>query len=103
MGCDGSDIVYLVVYVWHPYRVTGLLPIAHSNTGRSCFVEPDGRRWRPLFNGLQLFARLKANRFPRRNVDFRAGAGIAPNSGLSRANREDTKAAQFDAVALGKR
>jgi len=56
-----------------------------------------------LLDGLQFFAGFEANRFPGRDIYFRAGAGIAPNSSLPGADSEHTKAAKFDAIASGKR
>src|SRR6516165_4201903 len=46
-----------------------------------------------LLNGLQLFAGLEANGFPRRNVDFRTGAGIAADARLPRPHGEYSEAA----------
>jgi hypothetical protein len=50
---------------------------------------------------VKLFAWLEAHRFAGRDADFRAGAGVAPDAGLARADVEDTEAAQFDALTFG--
>jgi len=47
---------------------------------------------------LQVFAWLEAYSFSRRNVDFRARAGVPANTGLSRFDGEDAKAAQLDPI-----
>jgi hypothetical protein len=48
---------------------------------------------------VKFFARLEANRFAWGNGDFRACSGIASNSSFAGFDREDTEAAQFNAVA----
>ena len=47
---------------------------------------------------LQVFAWLEAYSFSRRNVDFRARAGVPANTGLSRFDGEDAEAAQLDPI-----
>src|SRR5581483_140451 len=49
--------------------------------------------------GVQFFARLKANGFARSDADLRAGAGIAADSGFARADAEDAESSQFNALA----
>ena len=53
-----------------------------------------------LFDGLQLFAGFEADSLAGRNAHFRAGTGVAPDSGLAGSYVENAKATQFDAVAL---
>ncbi len=52
---------------------------------------------------MKFFAGLEAHSFAGRDADFGAGAGIAPNARLPRADIEDAKAAQLDALTLGER
>ncbi len=59
--------------------------------------------FRYLFNRLQLFARLEAHGFARRNGNFRAGARVAADAGFARLYVEDAESAQLDAVAFGER
>src|ERR1700682_230560 len=50
---------------------------------------------------LEFFARLEADGFAGRNVDFFAGAGIAADAGFARLDAENPKAAELDALAAG--
>jgi hypothetical protein len=50
---------------------------------------------------VQLFTGLETHSLTRRDAHLRTGPGIASNAGLARANIEDAKAAQFNALALG--
>jgi hypothetical protein len=50
---------------------------------------------------VKLFARLKAHRFAGCDTNFSAGAGVAPNAGLARADIKDSESAQFDALTFG--
>src|SRR5271166_5071937 len=56
-----------------------------------------------LVDGLQLFAGFEADCFAGWNVDFCAGARVAPDAGLARPHSEDTEAPQFDAIAARER
>lgn len=56
-----------------------------------------------LFDGLKLFARLKADGFPGWNADFCACSRIAPDSGFAGTDVKDTEAPQLDAIALRER
>ena len=49
--------------------------------------------------GVEFFAGLESDRFAWGNAYFSARAGIAANTGFARADAEDTKSAQFDALA----
>jgi hypothetical protein len=51
---------------------------------------------------VQLLAWLKADRFARGDADLGAGSRIAANAGFARADAEDAKSAQFNALAGGK-
>jgi hypothetical protein len=52
---------------------------------------------------LKVFAGFKAHRFSGRNVDLSAGAWISSDARLARLDVEDSKPAQFDAIAFGER
>jgi hypothetical protein len=52
---------------------------------------------------LQFLAGLEAHRFTGRDADFLAGAGIAADAGLARADVEHTEAAQLNSLALAER
>ena len=54
-----------------------------------------------LLQRLQILAGLEPYGFPWRDVDFGAGARIAPDAGLAGANVKDPKTAQLDAVSFG--
>jgi hypothetical protein len=56
-----------------------------------------------VFQSLKFFAGLETNRFARRNADFFAGAGIAPDAGFSRLDAEDSEFAELDALAATER
>src|SRR5712692_6979124 len=56
-----------------------------------------------LLQGLQLLARLEANRLARRDSHLGAGARVAANAGLAWTDVEDAEAAQFDTLALRQR
>src|SRR6185437_2054733 len=58
---------------------------------------------RALLDRLQLFAGFESHGLAGRNGHFGAGARIASNAGFARANVEDAKAAELDAVAFGQR
>ena len=49
---------------------------------------------------VQLFARLEAHRFARRDAHFGSRARVAADPGFARADVEHAKAAQFDALAF---
>jgi hypothetical protein len=51
---------------------------------------------------VELLARFEAHSFAGSDADFGSGAGIAPDAGFARADIEDAKAPQFDALPLGK-
>jgi hypothetical protein len=51
-------------------------------------------------NGLKVFARLEAHRFPGWNTHFFAGSRIAANARLARPDVEHAKTAQLDPVAF---
>src|SRR6202171_5252457 len=53
-----------------------------------------------LFDGLQFFAWLEADRSSGRNAYFRAGPWVAPDAGLPRTHVEHAKAAQLNAFTL---
>src|ERR1051326_2248061 len=57
----------------------------------------------PSIDGLQLFARLKANRFARRNGNFSPSTRIAADACLARTHVENAKSPQFNTIALGQR
>jgi hypothetical protein len=61
--------------------------------------ETPGERAATL-DGLQLFARLEANGFPRRDGDLFPGPWIAPDAGFARLDREDAKAAEFNPIVF---
>jgi hypothetical protein len=50
---------------------------------------------------MQFFARLEAYGFAGSYAYFGSGAGISADSGFARADAEDAKSAQFDALAGG--
>jgi hypothetical protein len=50
---------------------------------------------------VQFLAGLEADCFARGYADFGAGAGIAADTGFARADTEDAKSAQFDALTGG--
>ena len=52
-----------------------------------------------VFQALQFFAWLEANRFAGRDADFFAGARIAANAGFTGFDAEHPELAQFDALA----
>src|ERR1700746_2748064 len=52
---------------------------------------------------LKFLARLEANGFSRRNVDFFPGAGITADSRLAGLHAEYAKTAEFDALTAAKR
>src|SRR5213594_1470450 len=52
----------------------------------------------PRLERLQVFARLKAYRFPRRDVHFGAGAGISADASLPRLHGKHAETAQLDPV-----
>jgi hypothetical protein len=52
---------------------------------------------------VKLFAGFEANGFAGGNADLRASAGVAPETRFAGTDVEDTKAAQFDALAIGER
>jgi hypothetical protein len=52
---------------------------------------------------LQFLAGLEAHRFAGRDADFLAGARIAADAGLARADVEYTKAAKLNSLALAER
>src|SRR5580700_2817803 len=52
---------------------------------------------------LEFLAGLKAHGLAGRNADFLAGAGIAADPGLARANVEHTEPAQLDSLAFSER
>src|SRR5215469_13303524 len=58
-------------------------------------------RGKRLIDRLQLFSRLEAHSFARRNVHLSAGARVAPDTSLARPDIEDSKAAQLNAFAMG--
>ena len=51
-----------------------------------------------LMKRLEFFAGLEAHGFPGRNADLGAGAGIAPNAGLARLDREDPESSKLDSI-----
>lgn len=55
----------------------------------------------PLFERVQVLARLEANGAAGSNADLSASARIASDSGFAGPDVEDTEAAQLDAVAAG--
>jgi hypothetical protein len=50
---------------------------------------------------MQFFAWLETDCFPRGYADLGTGAGIAADTGFTRADAENAKSAQFDALAGG--
>jgi hypothetical protein len=50
----------------------------------------------PSLNRLQLFARLEADGFARRDIDFLTGARVATDARLARLDVEDAETAEFD-------
>jgi hypothetical protein len=50
---------------------------------------------------MEFLAWLESHSLARGYADFGAGAGIAPDTGFARANAENAKSAQFDALAGG--
>jgi len=56
-----------------------------------------------VFQALELFARLEADGFARRDANFFAGAGIAPDAGLAGLDAENAESAEFDALAAAER
>jgi len=66
-------------------------------------MRPDQRRLFTAvgarFQNVQLFAGLEAHSFAGRDADLGPGARIAADAGLARADAEDAKTAQFNAVA----
>jgi hypothetical protein len=51
---------------------------------------------------VEVLPRLKPDGFAGSNADFRPGARISSNTGFARADVEDAKSAQFNAVSGGK-
>ena len=49
-------------------------------------------------NGLEVLAGFEPDGFPRRNVHFRTGARVSPDSGLSRLHGKHAKSPQLNAV-----
>jgi len=47
---------------------------------------------------MQFFTGLEAHGFSRRDADLSAGAGVTSDAGFSRANAENAKAAQLNAL-----
>jgi len=62
-----------------------------------------GGRRGGVFQTLELFAGLKSHGLARRNADLFAGARVAADAGLAGLDAEDTKFAQFDALAAAER
>jgi len=58
---------------------------------------------RVLAERLEFFTGLEAHGFAGRDLDFFAGAGIAADAGLARADVEDAEAAKLDAIAAAHR
>src|SRR5271166_4494029 len=79
-------------------RNTGA-PLAATKRSATLRYESAGA----LLDGLQFLARLEAHCLAGRDVDFRAGARIAPNAGLAWPHGEDAEAAQLDAIAVRQR
>ena len=52
---------------------------------------------------MEFLAGLEADGFTGCDGDFGAGAGISPDAGLARLDREDAEAAKLDAVAFDER
>ena len=52
---------------------------------------------------MKLLARLEADGLSRSDRDFGAGAWVAPDSGFSRFDSEDTKATELDAISFNQR
>src|SRR5580698_8404952 len=72
-------------------RSLASLRMTHPNRGSELRIEQ-----------VEFFARFEANGFPGCDGDFGSGTRVAADAGFAGTDIEDTKAAQLDAIALGK-